>query len=180
MNIGTATSEENPTHSYLGSRGIWITYVLILLITHFMLLTIPFFSVAVAWTLTNVVHCVITYFMLHVTKGTPWGTPEQGKARTQTQWEQIDFGQQFTPTKKFLTVVPVAIFFLASFYTKYDTTHFCINLIALGFSVIPKLPQLHGVRIFNINKWWNPDRDIIIFFRQVKSKKKVILLFSQL
>lgn len=47
--------------------------------------------------------------MLHVTKGTPWGTPEQGKARTQTQWEQIDCGQQFTPTKKFLTVVPVVM-----------------------------------------------------------------------
>jgi hypothetical protein len=44
-------------------------------------------------------------------------------------------------------------FFLASFYTKYDTVHFVINLAALGLGVIPKLPQLHGVRIFGINKW---------------------------
>ncbi|KAK3102657.1 hypothetical protein FSP39_012938 [Pinctada imbricata] len=153
MNIGTATSDDNPTHSYLGSRGIWITYVLIVLIAHFMLLSVPFLTVAMAWSLTNVIHCVITYFMLHVTKGTPWGTPEQGKARMLTQWEQIDCGQQFTPTKKFLTIVPIVIFCLASFYTKYDSLHFIVNLAALGLSVIPKLPQLHGVRIFNINKW---------------------------
>ena len=49
------------------------------------------------------------FFVLHVTKGTPWGTPEQGRARTETQWEQIDYGQQFTPTKKFLTIVPIVL-----------------------------------------------------------------------
>ena len=47
--------------------------------------------------------------MLHVTKGTPWETSDQGIARTETQWEQIDFGKQFTATKKFLTTVPVVL-----------------------------------------------------------------------
>ena len=49
------------------------------------------------------------FVMLHVTKGTPWETPDQGDARTETQWEQIDYGKQFTATKKFLTTVPIIL-----------------------------------------------------------------------
>lgn len=118
-----------------------------------MLLSVPFFTVPVAWTLTNVVHDVLMFMMLHVTKGTPWETADQGKARMQTQWEQIDYGQQFTATKKFLTTVPILLFFLASFYTRYDFSHFCINASVLALNLIPKLPQLHGVRLFGINKY---------------------------
>lgn len=44
-------------------------------------------------------------------------------------------------------------YFLASFYTKYDTAHFVINTASLLSVLIPKLPQLHGVRIFGINKY---------------------------
>ena len=44
-------------------------------------------------------------------------------------------------------------YFLASFYTKYDTTHFVVNTVSLLSVLIPKLPQLHGVRIFGINKY---------------------------
>ena len=43
--------------------------------------------------------------------------------------------------------------FLASFYTKYDYDHFMWNTPALLLCVIPKLPQLHGVRILGINKY---------------------------
>ncbi|GFO50363.1 orm1-like protein 3 [Plakobranchus ocellatus] len=107
----------------------------------------------VAWTLTNVLHDVSMFVMLHVTKGTPWETPDQGVARTETQWEQIDFGKQFTATKKFLTTVPVVLFFLASFYSRYDKYHFVINASVLALNLIPKLPQLHKVRLFGINKY---------------------------
>ncbi|KAF6036429.1 ORMDL3 [Bugula neritina] len=70
-----------------------------------------------------------------------------------TQWEQLDYGKQFTGTKKFLTVVPVVLFILTGIYTMYDTVHFLINAITLGFVLVPKLPQLHQVRLFNINKY---------------------------
>lgn len=46
-------------------------------------------------------------------------------------------------------------YFLASFYTKYDPTHFILNTASLLSVLIPKMPQLHGVRIFGINKYWN-------------------------
>lgn len=49
------------------------------------------------------------FTLLHIVKGTPWETNDQGEARTLTQWEQIDHGKQFTGTKKFLTVVPIVL-----------------------------------------------------------------------
>ena len=42
---------------------------------------------------------------------------------------------------------------MASFYTKYDSTHFFINFFTLIVVLIPKLPQFHGVRLFGINKY---------------------------
>lgn len=46
-------------------------------------------------------------------------------------------------------------YILASFYTKYDATHFLINTSSLLSVLLPKLPQFHGVRIFGINKYWD-------------------------
>ncbi|KAL3831390.1 hypothetical protein ACJMK2_023142 [Sinanodonta woodiana] len=153
MNVGVARSDDNPTHYYFGQRGMWVSYILIVFMAHLLILSMPFFSTPVAWTLTNVLHDIAMFIILHVTKGTPWLTLDAGKARTETQWEQIDNGDQFTPTKKFLTIVPMALFFLASFYTKYDTVHFVINAGFCALSIIPKLPQFHGVRCFGINQW---------------------------
>lgn len=45
-------------------------------------------------------------------------------------------------------------YILASFYTKYDPTHFLVNTCSLLSVLLPKLPQFHGVRIFGINKYW--------------------------
>lgn len=59
MNVGVAHSDSNPTHSYFNSKGIWITYLLLIFIFHLLILSVPFFSVAVAWTLTNVLHDVV-------------------------------------------------------------------------------------------------------------------------
>lgn len=62
MNVGVAYSDSNPTHSYFNSKGIWLTYVLLVFGVHLLLLSVPFFSVAVAWTLTNVLHDVVSFF----------------------------------------------------------------------------------------------------------------------
>ncbi|PRD27577.1 UNVERIFIED_CONTAM: ORM1-like protein 2 [Trichonephila clavipes] len=93
------------------------------------------------------------FVMLHLVKGTPWESGDQGKVRYLTHWEQIDNGVQFTATRKFLTVVPIVLFFLASFYTKYDTMHFLINFSSLVIVLLPKLPQFHMVRLFGINQY---------------------------
>ncbi|XP_030624928.1 ORM1-like protein 2 isoform X2 [Chanos chanos] len=143
MNVGVAHSEVNPNTRVMNSRGIWLAYLLVTAVLHVVLLSIPFFSVPVVWTLTNVIHNL----------GTPFETPDQGKARLLTHWEQMDYGVQFTSSRKFLTISPIILYILASFYTKYDTIHFLVNTGSLLSVLLPKLPQFHGVRIFGINKY---------------------------
>ena len=49
------------------------------------------------------------FLFLHILKGTPWQILDQGKARSMTAWEQIDYGQQFTTTRKFITIIPIVM-----------------------------------------------------------------------
>jgi len=64
MNVGVAHSDPNPNSTFFNSRGMWVTYVLIIFIVHYMLLCLPFLSVAAAWTLTNVIHNAVCRLML--------------------------------------------------------------------------------------------------------------------
>jgi hypothetical protein len=56
-----------------------------------------------------------------------------------THWEQLDHGLQYTPTRKFLTIVPIVLFFMASFYTNYKPKHFILNAISLAFVLVRSL-----------------------------------------
>uniref|UniRef100_A0A672NWG3 ORMDL sphingolipid biosynthesis regulator 3 n=2 Tax=Sinocyclocheilus grahami TaxID=75366 RepID=A0A672NWG3_SINGR len=116
------------------------------------LLLTPGFVISASVGLTEP-SCICMYIFLHTVKGTPFETPDQGKARLLTHWEQMDYGVQFTASRKFLTITPVILYFLTSFYTKYDRVLFIINTISLLTVLIPKLPQFHGVRLFGINKY---------------------------
>ncbi|XP_046847072.1 ORM1-like protein 2 [Xenia sp. Carnegie-2017] len=150
-------SRFNPNESWLEGRGSWLTYAVVVCITHLAILSIPFIGTATAWTLTSIIHCIATYYFLHYLKGNPFENSvdggSQGKDRRLTHWEQINQGTQNTSTKKFMTLVPVVIFILASFYTKYDAVHFLFNSVALASALIPKLPQLHKVRVFGFNRY---------------------------
>ncbi|OBZ86662.1 hypothetical protein A0J61_05288, partial [Choanephora cucurbitarum] len=76
----------------------------------------------------------------------------QGAYDGLTLWEQIDGGVQFTATRKFLTAVPIVLFLLSTHYTHYDVFLFGINFTALLVVLVAKLPVMHRVRIFGINK----------------------------
>ncbi|KAL7635612.1 UNVERIFIED_CONTAM: hypothetical protein RMT77_013429 [Armadillidium vulgare] len=145
--------EVNPNSSWHSTRGAWLSYVCGVITLHLLLLSMPLLSISAAWTLTNVIHNLANFVFLHLIKGTPWQIFDQGKARSMTAWEQIDYGQQYTTTRKFITIVPIVLFVLASFYTMHDFSHFVINFSTLLLVLIPKLPQFHMVRIFGINKY---------------------------
>jgi len=153
MQAGTSNQVSNPNTIVWNSPGIWVTYVLAIGLVHMVLLSIPWFSTSMSWTLTNALHGVSMYLFLHTIKGTPFETCDQGKYRYYTHWEQMDAGQQFTAARKFFMTVPVMLYILASFYTKYDHYHFLVNTLVLLVCLLPKLPQLHGVRFFGINKY---------------------------
>ena len=52
-----------------------------------------------------------------------------------------------------VTIFRFIRFFIASFYTKYDKTHFIINLATMLLAVVPKFPIFFGVRLFGINRY---------------------------
>lgn len=66
MNVGVAHSEVNPNTRVMNSRGIWLTYALGVGVLHIVLLSIPFFSVPVVWTLTNVIHNFVSALLASV------------------------------------------------------------------------------------------------------------------
>lgn len=80
-----------------------------------------------------------SYIMFHHVRGVPFDF-NSGAFDNLNMWEQIDNGAQYTPTKKFLLSVPIALFLVSTHYTHYDLTYFTINLLAVLGVVIPKLP----------------------------------------
>lgn len=47
--------------------------------------------------------------MFHYLKGAPYATMDQGETSWMTNWEQIDNGEQFTPTRNFLTAFSILL-----------------------------------------------------------------------
>ena len=72
---------------------------------------------------------------------------------SQTFWEQRDNGEQFTPTRKFLMVVPVVLFLLACNGTDYRRQPLGINIAVVTVLLVAKLACMHRVRILGINKY---------------------------
>lgn len=155
MQIGSLHSDKNPNAYWINSIGFWMSYFSLILIFHLALMSIPFFSTALVWTLTHFSHSIITYIAFHLIKGAPFDTQvvDNGAVKNRTHWEQIDKGKQMTTSKKLLTIIPVILFILASFYTDYQFNHFCANGVSLLIGVVPKFPLFHMVRFFGINKY---------------------------
>ncbi|XP_058436310.1 ORM1-like protein 1 isoform X1 [Marmota monax] len=135
MNVGVAHSEVNPNTRVMNSRGMWLTYALGVGLLHIVLLSIPFFSVPVAWTLTNIIHNLGMYVFLHAVKGTPFETPDQGKARLLTHWEQLDYGVQFTSSRKFFTISPIIL---------YRWTQYLYLFFNVVLRIEPSAPCMQG------------------------------------
>jgi len=144
---------DNPNENWLDSKGAWLSYAVVVTIFHLILLSMPFFSTATVWTLTNIIHNIGNYLLLHHVKGAPFETYDQGQARRLTHWEQIDKGEMFTATRKFLTLAPIIMFILTGMYSHQNYTYFIMNVASLALALVPKFPQFYKVRVFGINKY---------------------------
>ena len=104
-----------------------------------------------AWTYVHLLHSAVTFYLMHWRKGSPFGD-DQGKYRRLTFWEQIDGGVQRTGNRKLLTAIPVVVYLLASKTSDYSEQPLLLNFGGVLVSVLAKLPEMHGVRVFGINK----------------------------
>lgn len=105
----------------------------------------PGVSQQTSWTLTNISYMFGSYLMFHYVRGVPFEF-NAGAYDNLNMWEQIDNGDQYTPSKKFLLSVPIVLFLLSTHYTQYDLTYFTINFLAVLGVVIPKLPSVSLLR----------------------------------
>jgi hypothetical protein len=112
------------------------------------------FPVMQVWpplTIINICHGVISLYLMHWRRGTadPF---DAGSNDRYTFWELLDEGKNYTPTKKFFTVVPIALFLAACYEHEWKKRYYFANIVALILSLLPKLPFMLGVRIFGVNK----------------------------
>lgn len=109
-----------------------------------------------AWTYVHLLHGIITYYMFHWMKGTPFEDEDQGdhgQYASLTFWEQLDNGTYGTHKRKLFTLVPAVLFLLATNGTDFRKQPLGLNLVVVCVLVIAKLPALHKVRFFGINKY---------------------------
>lgn len=136
--------------NWLNSPGIWTWYLLMIFMS-WLMVSLIIEDPGLAWTYVHIGHGVITYYLLHWTKGSP-SIEDQGKYDKLTFWEQVDNGTYGTKTRKFLTAVPIVLFVLATHGADFRKQPLGINLVVVIWLTLAKLPAFHKVRIMGINK----------------------------
>lgn len=126
--------------------GAWTIHFVLIIALKIFYDIIPGVSQETSWTLTNISYMFGSFIMFHWVRGIPFEF-NAGAYDNLNMWEQIDNGDQYTPTKKFLLCVPICLFLLSTHYTHYDLTYFTINFLATLGVVIPKLPFVCPLRL---------------------------------
>ncbi|RMJ13246.1 hypothetical protein CDV36_007107 [Fusarium kuroshium] len=143
--ISDQASLPNLNANWTNAKGAWTIHIVLIACCKIIYDALPGVSQETSWTLTNMTYMFGSYIMFHHVRGVPFDF-NSGAFDNLNMWEQIDNGAQYTPTKKFLLGVPIALFLVSTHYTHYDLTYFIINLLAVLGVVIPKLPFSHRMR----------------------------------
>ena len=141
----------NKNTNWLNYPSVW-TWYLAVIVLGWLGLSALIDDAGLAWTYVHLIHGVATYYLLHWLKGSP-NPEDQGKYEALTFWEQVDNEAYGTLNRKIFTVVPVMLFVLATHGTDFRKQPLGLNLGVVIVLLIAKLPALHKVRIFGINKY---------------------------
>ncbi|WFD35935.1 hypothetical protein MCUN1_002806 [Malassezia cuniculi] len=136
----------NANAEWVNLKGAWVIHIVLIVLAKMIVNEIPGISDAIKWTIVNIGYMVVTYILFHFAKGTPFDN-NGGAFDDLTLWEQIDEGAQYTPAKKYLTSVPIALFLVSTHYSRYNPWLFSLNMIALLWVLFPKLPILHRAHV---------------------------------
>ncbi|KAJ7872074.1 Orm1 type endoplasmic reticulum protein [Mycena leptocephala] len=138
----------NINADWVNAKGAWLIHVVLICLGKLIIDTVPGMTQEISWTLVNLFYLALSYLMFHWVTGIPFENDLHGGAYDDlTLWEQIDDGAQYTPAKKWLFIVPITLFLASTHYTNYNPWLFFVNISALVFVLIPKLPQLHRQRV---------------------------------
>lgn len=93
----------------LTDAGAWLIHPIMIISLKILFNSLPGVSQELSWTLTNLTYMASSYLMFHWVKGIPFEF-NAGAYDNLNMWEQMDNGDQYTPTKKFLTFVPIVLY----------------------------------------------------------------------
>ncbi|KAF2116136.1 ORMDL family-domain-containing protein [Lophiotrema nucula] len=136
----------NLNAQWVNAKGAWLIHLVLIGLAKILFDIVPGVSQETSWTLTNISYMFGSYLMFHYVRGVPFDF-NSGAYDNLNMWEQIDNGDQYTPAKKFLLVVPILLFLVSTHYTHYDLSYFIINTLATIAVILPKLPAAHRIRI---------------------------------
>jgi len=153
---GEVDALSNKNVNWIGPR-FFVFYAAIMVVYEFLVRVFlvessHVLTTAQAWTVVHATHGIINFFVMHYITGTPGELQDQGEYNNLTWWEQLDDGTSWTNSRKALMLIPIVLFLITSHMTGYELSHLVINLAVLALVVIPKLPQLHRVRIVSIDE----------------------------
>ncbi|KAI0638541.1 Orm1 type endoplasmic reticulum protein [Trametes polyzona] len=139
---------DNVNAEWVNRKGAWVIHLVLIFAGKVVIDTIPGMRQEISWTLVNLLYLGLSYLMFHYVTGIPFHSDLHGGVYDNlTLWEQIDEGAQYTPSKKWLFIVPISLFLASTHYTHYDPWLFAVNLTALILVLIPKLPVFHRYRV---------------------------------
>ncbi|KAH8730729.1 ORMDL family-domain-containing protein [Phaeosphaeriaceae sp. PMI808] len=130
----------NLNAEWVNAKGAWAIHIVLIFLGKILFDIMPGMSQETSWTLVNLSYMAGSYLMFHYVRGVPFDF-NAGAFDNLNMWEQIDNGDQYTPAKKFLLIVPILLFLVSTHYTHYDSTYFVVNCLATLAVVVPKLPS---------------------------------------
>ncbi|KAI3403090.2 ORM1 [Candida oxycetoniae] len=136
----------NVNANWVDQKGAWIIHIVIIVLLKIFYNFISVLDNDWKWTLTNLTYTIGSYIMFHQVKGTPFEF-NSGAYDNLTMWEQIDNGDQYTPSKKFLMLVPIGLFLISTHYSRYNLYLFLLNGLSCLCVVVPKLAFAHRLRV---------------------------------
>lgn len=138
----------NMNATWVDQRGAWLIHIVIIVLLNFFYKLLPGVTYQWSWTLTNMTYLIGSYVMFHLIKGTPFDF-NGGAFDNLTMWEQINDETLYTPSRKFLITVPIALFLICVQYCGNSWRLFVWNLVlTVLIGVVPKLPMTHRLRVY--------------------------------
>jgi hypothetical protein len=150
---------KNMNSEWISGPGTITTYVSMIIVLFTFLHFSGFFDPSECWTVVNAFHTVGTFIFLHWVKGNP-DDSSQGDYNGFTVYEQMQAGIPYTKMKKFLMIVPALLCWIACYTCNYKPVDCVVNGVMFLICVIPKVPEMHRVRVFGINETTGIDDEI--------------------
>jgi len=145
--------------------GLLVLYLSIIIIFQLAIMAIT--PVYASFTITNIVHGVVTITYLHWIKGSP-NFYEQGEMNAMTFWEQLTSkpnDAKICPRRenrrRVLLLIPTLLCYVGCHFGYYELKLSVINVIVWCWCIISKMPFMNGVRVLGYNRTVGIDDNVM-------------------